>query len=88
MRRRTTLLVSFGAAVLLGGCGDRLQLRACTADAGASTCAAGFECLWLASGGYFCVARCVDGSCPSGGSCRSGGASSCATCQDLIDVCE
>jgi len=75
--------------VAVPGCGSGRGVTACAVDAGHSTCAAGNECLWLRGGGYFCVARCgADGGCPRGGLCATGGASSCPTCQDLIDVCE
>jgi hypothetical protein len=76
------------ALVAFIGCGSGRGVTACAGDAGHSTCAAGNECLWLHSGGYFCVARCANGACRAGGLCVSNGASSCPTCQDLIDVCE
>ena len=57
-----------------------------------SQCASGEVCLWVHSGdssGYFCVATCSQATpCPDGESCKLGGASSCATCMDLVDICE
>jgi hypothetical protein len=52
----------------------------------------GEVCLWLHKGdgsGYVCAVTCQDDhTCPGGGSCKIGGASSCATCMDLVDICE
>ena len=72
----------------LFGCSSGSGLVPCSADGGASACPIGTECLWLRGGGSYCVAICASGLCTGGRSCQIGGASSCATCDDLIDVCE
>ena len=67
----------------------------CGAEAGegdSTVCQNGESCLWLNLGndsGYFCAVVCGPGnSCPSIRTCKIGGASGCATCQSLINVCE
>jgi len=81
-------LLALALAFSFLGCSSANGLVPCAADGGAAACAADTECLWLRTGGSFCVARCGSGACTGGRTCQSGGASSCATCDDLIDVCE
>jgi hypothetical protein len=84
---RSAARVGLVAFVLLG-CSSGNGLVRCAADGGGAPCAADTECLWLHGGGSFCVATCATGLCTDGRSCQIGAASSCATCDDLIDVCE
>ncbi len=87
----TLALCALGAGISCSSSG-LTSCRSSTGEADVSRCKAGENCLWVHNGdksGLFCAATCKsDGTCPSGTSCHSGGASSCATCMDLIDVCE
>jgi hypothetical protein len=77
------------------GCGGLAALRPCGSSGGrgdGSKCGHGEACLWVHRGdksGYFCATTCGGAAdCPANRSCHSGGASSCATCLDLVDICE
>jgi hypothetical protein len=97
-RVRKCLPVLAGAIFVatLWGCGNIRKRCAGANDPrppdSPSACGAGESCLWVHDGdrsGYFCVATCSEErACPDGASCRAGGASSCATCMDLLDICE
>ena len=71
---------------------DRTSCAAEAGDGDSTACRDGESCLWLNLGkdsGYFCAALCgPDDSCPSGLTCKIGGASGCATCQSLVNVCQ
>lgn len=73
-------------------CGSDVSRVPCASDSDQSTCLQPERCVWRhlgASSGYFCATLCeAGGACPNGESCRTGVASSCMTCQDLLDVCE
>jgi hypothetical protein len=75
----------FGLALV--ACGD--TNAACSSQ---DECAGTEECIWVRSGdkvvGKMCSIRCAkDSECPPGTSC-SGGASTCPTCNDYIQVCQ
>ena len=87
-RSKVRSAVAIGlVALALGGCASGSAPPRCAPDGGAA-CADGTACLWLRGGGYFCVSTCASGFCPVGRTCQTGGASSCATCDDLLDICE
>lgn len=67
--------------------------RTCPDEGDASSCQVGESCLWVHLGnesGYFCAFECDPGgtTCRSGQTCGTGNASSCMTCQNLLNVCE
>ena len=78
-------------ALLLGGaaCDDRLK---CSGDSDQNTCPQGETCVWLGldgKQGYFCAQICsAEEPCGSGETCKANRASSCQTCQDVLDVCD
>ena len=81
------------AAVLSGGsCGSDVSRVPCAGDSEQSTCPPSQTCVWRhlgASSAYFCATLCdAGGACPNGTSCRMDAASSCMTCENLLDVCE
>jgi hypothetical protein len=84
-------LVLVASLAVIASCGDAGRTR-CQGDTDVTTCGASESCVWMNDGSasaYFCVTTCSGGAaCPAGESCRSGAASSCSTCQDLIDICE
>jgi len=71
-------------------CDDKPSRVPCPGEQSATTCAQGQECLWLhGANGYFCGAVCgVGAPCSASQTCKTGAASSCATCDDVVDVCE
>lgn len=85
------LLFLAAACLFVTSCDGGHGRKRCEAP-DATSCGSSESCLWVHDGndsGYFCALPCSsDKSCPNGESCKAGAASSCATCQDLIDVCE
>ena len=80
-------------------CGPHDELRPCIQSDIPSDCLTVARpperpesCLWVHDGtnsGYRCVVSCSGGTpCPGELACTMNGASSCMTCQDVIDVCE
>jgi hypothetical protein len=78
------------SATLGGGACDKSPSRVrCTGEADTATCKSPGKCAWIHDGaGYFCASLCAAGACSSGHVCKSGAASSCQGCQDLLDICE
>ena len=93
MRDVSQMLALLGLTLAVGSAAacDRSTNRArCVGEADAATCQRGETCSWLHDGAdYFCATLCSQGRlCPSGLTCKTGAASSCQTCQDLLDICE
>jgi hypothetical protein len=80
------VLALFGVA-----CEHARPTRArCSEDPDAAGCPQGQQCVWIhANNGLFCAVDCgAGGGCEAGQICKSGAASSCQTCPDIVDVCE
>jgi hypothetical protein len=91
LRSWAGLSLLFASLLLGGGCAQSSRM-VCQGDSDVSTCGAGASCVWMHVGnesGYFCAIDCTGGgACPSGQACVTEAASSCQTCDDLLDVCE
>jgi hypothetical protein len=80
------------ASLLLGGACAQSSRTPCQGGSDTSTCGPGATCLWMQVGnesGYFCAIDCTGGAaCPTGQACVAEAATSCQTCDNLLDVCE
>ena len=89
---RTWLLLVTAVVLANASCGSEVSRVPCAGDSDQSTCPPSETCVWRhlgASSAYVCATLCeADGACPNGTSCRTGAASSCTTCENLLDVCE
>jgi hypothetical protein len=86
---RAFTLLALSAALGDGACDKSPSRVRCTGEADTMTCKSPEECAWIHDGaGYFCASLCAGGACSSGHACKTGAASSCQTCQDLLDICE
>jgi len=84
------LRISALVAIVLASssCGSHTSRTLCAGESDQTTCAQNDRCVWM-NQAYVCATPCGNANaCASGRACKTGAASSCATCQDLIDVCE
>ena len=89
VRAFTVLALALAAAVEDGGCDNSPSRVHCTGETDTATCQSPDKCVWIHDGaGYFCASLCAAGTCSSGHACKTGAASSCQTCENLIDICE
>jgi hypothetical protein len=89
---RIWMLLVAAAMLPNSSCGSDVSRVPCAGESEQSTCPQSQSCVWRhlgASSAYVCATLCdAGGACPNGTSCRPDAASSCMTCENLLDVCE
>ena len=89
---RIGMLLVTAVVLSNSSCGSDGSRVLCVGESEQSTCPPSERCVWRhlgASSAYVCATLCdAGGACPNGTSCQTGAASSCMTCENLLDVCE
>lgn len=87
---RAIALLMLSAALAGAACDEATTRARCTSETDTTVCKSAETCVWIHDGaGFFCAVQCSVGTtCPGGLSCKTAAASSCQTCQDVLDICD